>query len=162
LFLLPLWCGFYAQRGLIRFLAGAVGALALLALALIPISSDPASFFDHLGTMFGSNAWTLETTDGFWRYHEAVYRIPVLVAFLAGCFAFVLWPPQKNLGTLLSCSAAIMLGVTFWYDPGPGVYHMAWFLPLLLLTIFRPNLEDRVALAAVQQRHFFRHRATAT
>ena len=23
---------------------------------------------------------------------------------------------------------------------------MAWYLPLLILTIFRPNLEDRVAL----------------
>ena len=26
---------------------------------------------------------------------------------------------------------------------------MGWYLPLLLLTIFRPNLEDRVALAVL-------------
>jgi hypothetical protein len=46
--------------------------------------------------------------------------------------------------------------VTFWYDPELGVYHMAWFLPLLLLTIFRPNLEDRVALTAVSEGWFRR------
>ena len=28
---------------------------------------------------------------------------------------------------------------------------MAWYLPLLLLTIFRPNLEDRVALSAINE-----------
>ena len=27
---------------------------------------------------------------------------------------------------------------------------LAWYLPLLLLTIFRPNLEDRVAAAVVK------------
>ena len=161
LFLLPLWCSFYAQRGLFRFLSGVVGALLFLALTLIPISSDPAAFFDHLGTMFGSGAWRLDTAAGFWLDHEPVYRIPLFVAFLTGCFAFVLWPAQKNLGTLLSCSAAIMLGVTFWYDPGTGVYHMAWFLPLLLLTIFRPNLEDRVALVAVRESRHARRRAAA-
>jgi len=159
LFLLPLWCAFYSQRGLIRFLLGVVGALALLAATLIPVSSDAASFFEYLSRMFGRDAWTLETMAGFWKYHLAVYRIPVAVAFLAGCLAFILWPAQKNLGTLLSCSAAIMLGVMFWYDPGSGIYHMAWFLPLLLLTVFRPNLEDRVALAAVKQSSLLRRRA---
>jgi hypothetical protein len=33
---------------------------------------------------------------------------------------------------------------------------MAWFLPLLLLTIFRPNLEDRVAQTAVSEGWFRR------
>jgi len=61
-----------------------------------------------------------------------------------------LWPAQKNLGTLLSCSAAVMLGSQFWHANHGGVY-MAWFLPLLLLTVFRPNLEDRVADTAVTE-----------
>jgi hypothetical protein len=29
---------------------------------------------------------------------------------------------------------------------------MAWYLPLLLLTVFRPNLEDRVALTVLTER----------
>ena len=37
-----------------------------------------------------------------------------------------------------------MVGTQFWHGYGGGLY-MAWFLPLILLTIFRPNLEDRVA-----------------
>ena len=36
-------------------------------------------------------------------------RWPVLVALLAFCISLALWPAQKNLGTLLSCSAAVML-----------------------------------------------------
>lgn len=151
LFLLPLWCSFYSRRGLLRFLAGVVFALAVLVLSLVPISADAASFAGHLRAMFGGGAWTLETTAGFWQFHEPIYRIPMVVAFGVASLILVLWPAQKNLGTLVSCSAALMLGVTFWYDPKLGVYHMAWFLPLLLLTIFRPNLEDRIALSAVSE-----------
>jgi len=33
-----------------------------------------------------------------------------------------------------------------------GGLYMAWYLPLLLLTSFRPNLEDRVASSAVIER----------
>jgi hypothetical protein len=86
---------------------------------------------------------------GFWGldFNDPVYRIPVLAAFLAMCGTLAIWPAQKNLGTLLSCSAAVMLGTQFWNAYG-GLY-MAWYLPLLLLTIFRPNLEDRVALSVL-------------
>jgi len=82
-----------------------------------------------------------------------VYRIPVLAAFAALAFAFALWPAQKNLGTLMSCSAAVMLGTQFWHAYGGGLY-LAWFLPLLLMTIFRPNLEDRVALSVLNEGWF--------
>jgi hypothetical protein len=43
-----------------------------------------------------------------------------------------------------------MLAAQFWhgYEDGGGMY-MAWYLPLLLLTIFRPNLEDRIAIAVL-------------
>ena len=58
---------------------------------------------------------------------------------------------QKNLGTLMSCSAAVMLGTQFWYPEG-GLLFMNWYLPMLLLTIFRPNLEHRVATTSVATR----------
>jgi hypothetical protein len=64
------------------------------------------------------------------------------------CLSLALWPAQKNLGTLMSCSAAVMLGTQFWQAHGGGL-HMGWYLPLTLLTIFRPNLEDRVALSVL-------------
>ena len=67
---------------------------------------------------------------------------------------------QKNLGTLLSCSAAVMLGTQFWHAHEGGMY-MAWYLPLLLLTLFRPNLEDRVALSALSEGWFRWRKSTA-
>ncbi len=41
-------------------------------------------------------------------------------------------------------TAAIMLAAQFWHGYGGGLY-MAWFLPCVLLTVFRPNLDDRIA-----------------
>lgn len=41
-----------------------------------------------------------------------------------------------------------MVATQFWHGHGGGLY-MAWYLPLLLLTVFRPNLEDRVALSVL-------------
>jgi hypothetical protein len=41
-----------------------------------------------------------------------------------------------------------MVAAQFWHAYGGGLY-IAWFLPLLLLTIFRPNLEDRVAINVI-------------
>jgi hypothetical protein len=72
----------------------------------------------------------------------------VLAAFVALSGTLAVWPAQKNLGTLLSCSAAVMVATQFWHGYGGGLY-MAWYLPLTLLAVFRPNLEDRVALAVL-------------
>jgi len=148
LFLLPLWCGFYWQRGLARFLLGVTAVLLLLGASLIFTSSSLASFVLQLRQMFGITTPAVENMAGFWHYHEPNFRIPVLTAFVALCGSLALWPAQKNLGTLLSCSAAVMLGTQFWQARYGGIY-MAWYMPLLVLTIFRPNLEDRVALTAV-------------
>ncbi|MBN1909582.1 MAG: hypothetical protein JW818_07585 [Pirellulales bacterium] len=157
-FLVPLWCSFYWRRGLIRFLGGVVVAVLVLGLSLIAIPhKDTAALMTHVQALLGAGVFSLEQpVDGFWRFYNPVFRIPVAAAFVVVSLLMVLWPAQKNLGTLLSCSAALMLGVTFWYDPGGGVYHMAWFLPLLLLTIFRPNLEDRIAMSAVSAGWFSR------
>lgn len=147
-FLLPLWCGFYWLRGLVRFLAGVVSAIVVLVVVLALVASDGATFAAQLQQMFNVPGLAVHDVDGFWRFHPAAFRIPVLVAFVAMCGGLALWPAQKNLGTLLSLSAAIMLGTQFWQAHQGGVY-MAWYLPLLLLTVFRPNLEDRVALTAL-------------
>jgi hypothetical protein len=45
--------------------------------------------------------------------------------------------------------------VQFWtgYYGGGGTI-MAWYVPLLLLTVFRPNLEDRVAISVLDKGHW--------
>jgi hypothetical protein len=147
LFLLPLWVGFYWRRGVVRFSLGVVLTLAALVAALALNSPDFGSFSLQLKQMFG---WPFQATKSdFWQFYDSAFRIPLLAAFAALSLSFALWPAQKNLGTLLSCSAAVMLAAQFWLANHGGLY-MAWYLPLLILTIFRPNLEDRVALSAVQ------------
>jgi hypothetical protein len=150
LFLLPLWCGFYWRRGLIRFVLGFSLPLLLLIGSLPFTAGGSATFLVQLREMFNCMVPVQNQFVGFWHDLDPVFRIPVIAAFTALCVSLALWPAQKNLGTLLSCSAAVMLAAQFWHANEGGIY-MAWYLPLLVLTIFRPNLEDRVALSALSE-----------
>ena len=161
LFLLPLWISFYWQRGLARFLMGVGGSIAVMILSLVFVSDDLASFWAKFQPMFA--LWIPHTSGlkGIWGLGwDPWYRLPVIAGcgVLAGGLA--IWPAHKNLGTLLSCSAAMMVAVQFWhgFGDGGGMY-MAWYLPLLLMTMFRPNLEDRVALTVLGEGWFTRRRA---
>ncbi|MGE3776508.1 MAG: hypothetical protein AB7F89_04935, partial [Pirellulaceae bacterium] len=158
LFLLPLWISFYWQRGLMRFVTGIMAMLSLSLGSLIFISTDVADYWSKVRELFGIWLPTMSGLEGIWGLGwDPVYRIPVLAAFIAVSGALALWPAQKNLGTLLSCSSAIMLATQFWHGHGGGLF-MAWFLPLTLLTIFRPNLEDRVALSVLGEGWFPRRK----
>jgi hypothetical protein len=66
---------------------------------------------------------------------------------LSGSYA--IWPSRKSLATLISGTAVVMLATQFWHGYGGGLY-MAWFLPFVLLTVFRPNLDDRIATTVVR------------
>ncbi|MEO1615211.1 MAG: hypothetical protein AAFV88_05140 [Planctomycetota bacterium] len=148
LFLLPLWCSFYWQRGVRRFALSVVVTLALLVVLLSLGGTE--SLFEHFRRMFGLFLPT-EEPRGIWVVGwDPQWRLPVIVAFGILSFLFAAWPSPKNLGTLISCSATVMVAVQFWHGYGGGLY-VAWFLPLLLLTIFRPNLEDRVATKVVSR-----------
>ncbi len=154
LFLLPLWISFYWQRGLKRFNAGVVITIMVSVLSLLFVSNGFDDFVGNVQRMFG--IWLPRTTalGGIWGLGwDPTYRFPVIAAFSAIAVSFALWPAQKNLGTLLSCSGAIMIATQFWHGDGGGTY-MAWFLPLTLLTIFRPNLDDRVALSVLGESWF--------
>ncbi len=149
LFLLPLWSSFYWQRGVRKF---AMGVLAMLAVLMIALSFDNlASLGDHLQRMFGLLNPNREPHEfrGIWALGwNPVWRLPVIVAFVILSAFFAIWPTPKNLGNLISGSAALMAAAQFWHGYGGGLY-IAWFLPLLLLTIFRPNLQDRIATKVV-------------
>ena len=150
LFLLPLWISFYWQRGVSRFTMGIAAMLVLLALSLAITAPDLNSFTQQLRAMFGLWIPRSGRFSGFWSFYFAsnAFRIPILTLFVAFSGGLALWPAQKNLGTLLSCSAAVMLGAQFWHA-NDGATFLAWYVPLMLLTIFRPNLEDRVALHVI-------------
>ena len=48
-------------------------------------------------------------------------------------------------------TAAVMLGVQFWHGFEGGLI-MAWFMPTLLMTIFRPNTVGRDAKNELKER----------
>jgi hypothetical protein len=146
--LLPLWCSFYWQRGIRRFATGFAVSVAALVIAMAVIY--PNDLAHHLSYMFGIKRVAMNGMDGMWGlgWHP-IARIPIIVVFVLLSFSFMFWPAQKNLATLMSCSAALMAATQFWHGFGGGLY-MAWFLPLAILTIFRPNLDYCVALEVVR------------
>jgi hypothetical protein len=68
-----------------------------------------------------------------------VYRIPVFIAYVTFVLATAFWPAPKNLAHVLALSAAVLIGTQLWYGDRGGIY-VLWYLPFLLLVIFRPNL----------------------
>jgi hypothetical protein len=65
--------------------------------------------------------------------------MPFFVLYVALVVAVTVWPNPKNLSHLIALSAALLLGIQFWHPDRGGVY-VLWYLPLLLLMVFRPNL----------------------
>ena len=125
--------------------------------------NDIPSFWLKLQQMFA--LWIPKTKvhelHGIWALGwDPWFRLPVIALCGVLSVGLAIWPSHKNLGTLLSCSSAVMLAVQFWhaFGDGGGMY-MAWYLPLLLMTVFRPNLEDRVALTVLGEGWFLRRRA---
>ncbi len=160
-FLLPLWISFYWQRGLGRFLSGVVTMLVVLC-GLLLLDGVP-TMAGHLQQMFGLWSPQMKDLQGVWDGPgiNPIFRLPVLVGFilLSGSFAF--WPTRKNLGTLMCGSAAVMLAAQFWHGYGGGLF-MAWFLPMVLLTMFRPNLDDRIGSRVVSPKALGNGRITVS
>ena len=147
-FLLPLWISFYWKRGAHRFVIGVISAVLLMGLLLLLSPQSLGTYAEQLSGMFGLHSMIIHDPVGIWSFVPTYYRIPIIALFFVVSFGLILWPTQKNLATLISCSALIMLGVQFWQGNCGGLY-MGWYLPLLILTLFRPNLEDRVAAVTV-------------
>jgi hypothetical protein len=146
----PLWCSFYWRRGAGRFTA-AVALMAGLCLAVIGCilwseGGLPPSLQSVL--VFTSRPPWIEPRPGcasFWTGVHWAYCLPVFVAYVAFVCTTAFWPLPKNLAHLLALSAAVLIGIQFWYPDQGGIY-VLWYLPLLLLLVFRPNLADRFPL----------------
>lgn len=160
LFLLPLWTSFYWKRGLGRFLMGVMTSLVVLAGLLL--LGGMGAFLTYLQQMFGLWLPMMEGLEGVWGngFHP-FYRLPVLVGFFILSASFAFFPARKTFGTLMCGTAAVMLAAQFWHGYGGGLY-MAWFLPFVLLTIFRPNLDDRIATKVVRPNWYGPDRLAST
>jgi hypothetical protein len=147
--LLPVWAGFYrGGRGLGRFLLAAFCTTGLVVLSLLAIywyNGMVANSLQQLVRISDWHPWHPPGQQGIWGGIHWAYRVPVFTAFVAFTLLTYLWPTPKNLGQVIALSAAILIGVQFWYGDRGGVY-VLWYLPLLLLMTFRPNLNDREAV----------------
>jgi hypothetical protein len=148
--LFPVWLSFYWRRGRGRF-ASAFILAAGLSLAVVGsilwLQGDLANSLRSALALSDWQPWKKPTTEGFWLWMDGAgvhwaYRIPVFMAFLAFVLTTVFWPAPKNLAHVLALSAAVLIGIQFWYADQGGVY-VLWYLPLLVLLMFRPNLSDR-------------------
>jgi hypothetical protein len=140
-FLLPLWFAFYDRRGVVRFGIALAVVAAVLVGSLAFTSGDVASFRNQTMGAIDWSALSFRDDDsgGFWRPEMAAYRIPVFVAFLVGTGVLAAWPRKKTLEQLIAHSAAIIVATQFWYPQRGGVYTL-WYVPLLLVVVFRPTL----------------------
>jgi hypothetical protein len=152
-FLLPLWAVFYGRRAALRFGAALAAVGTVLLVGMVVISGDPNSFVRQ--TLGWINWQALEfhagSGAGFWSTHNTAYRIPVFVGFAIMLVVLTVWPRQKNLEHLIASSTAIVVGTQFWYPQAGGVY-LLWYLPLLLLVVFRPRLAVPAPRVAAPER----------
>jgi hypothetical protein len=145
--LIPLWAGFYGGRNAWRFLAGAVGIAVVCAVLphLVPGLDEwaralGARSLGQAGLVPGVEA---PPTGSFWSRIEPAYRLPILIVYLAMVFTLAFWPARKNLGELIAMSAALLVATQFWYLDEGGTLILL-YLPLMLLMMFRPNLNSRL------------------
>lgn len=140
--LFPLWFGFYSRRGANRF------ALAFLFAVVISVGITVLVLWLDGRAGFGLTAalslpdwqpWKVPQTESVWTGAHWAYRMPIFVIFVGFVAGVTVWPSPKNLSHLIALSAAILIGVQFWHGDRGGVY-VLWYLPLLLLMVFRPNL----------------------
>ena len=143
LFLVPLWVSFYWNRGARRFLMSflvVTTALWLLVWLLDPLRS----FMEFWSASVAWKAWDFRQDPdklGFWTQTTHFFRLPIFIVFMASVLAAGWLPKEKNLADLIALSVALILGIQFWYADRGGTY-IHWYLPLLLLMIFRPNLSS--------------------
>ena len=151
IFLLVLWFSFYWDRGKGRFLVGFLIAISVCIAGLIFTSQNLPEFLEQLRVMFRFWVPKMDGLEGIWALGwNRWYRVPLLVAFIALCFSFAFWPIQKNLGTLMAYTGAVMVAVQFWHGFGGGEF-MGWYLPMTLMAVFRPNMAGRVAMTELKR-----------
>jgi hypothetical protein len=117
---------------------------AAVVVGLVVFLSD--SVRDFVSVWSSSVAWKASQLGqpghslGFWTETTQYFRLPIFVVYMFFVVGAAFWPAQKNLADLIALSAAIILGAQFWY-PDRGGSYVAWYLPLFLAMMFRPNLQ---------------------
>jgi len=142
-FLLPLWAVFYGRKGSLRFglSLGGVAALVLVTFALTSETTD--SFVNKLVMTANWTAYRLfDAASPMPQYAvgQMYLRITLAALFFVMLVAMTVIPRKRNLENLLANTTALIVAAQLWYPEDVGSY-VLWYLPLLLLVVFRPRLD---------------------
>jgi hypothetical protein len=145
-FLLPLWAVFYGRRGGLRFLISVMAVVAILVTSLMFISRDASSFTNKLITTANWTVYRLlqDPVAGVdTNVSHLMIRIIMAALFFVMLTAMTVLPRPRNLENLLANSTCLIVAAQLWYPDDIGHY-VIWYLPLLLLVIFRPRLDHLI------------------
>ncbi|WP_171469171.1 hypothetical protein [Frigoriglobus tundricola] len=140
--LFPLWFGFFNGRGAGRFgVAFLLAAGASVGVTAVVLWIDGPTGQNLVTALHLTDwkPWTVPATESIWKGTHWAYRLPLFVLFVGFLVGVTVWPNPKNLSHLLAQSAAVLVAIQFWHGDRGGLY-VLWYLPLLLLMVFRPNL----------------------
>ena len=158
-FLLPVWAVFYSRKSRVRFAVSLAAVAAIVVVTFALTSENTDSFVNKL--VMAAN-WTV------YRLFDAAtplpeqpigqvfLRITLAALFFVMLVAMTVIPRKRNLENLLANSTALIVAAQLWYPDDVGSY-VLWYLPLLLLVMFRPRLdrfvppEDSVSQASRNQ-----------
>jgi len=153
IFLVPLWIRYFGRARSIRFGIALGTTVVLLFTSVILTSSDLSSAGRQTLALVSWNHWqlnSLERGTGIWSPDAVYQRVPIFVGFLALVTSLVLRRSRGRFLLLLSGTAAVVLTAQFWYCQASGTY-ISWYLPLLLLTVFRPSRSNWLAAERAEE-----------
>lgn len=142
--LIPIWAWYYRQqRSSLSFLSASIGFLAgcLLLARLVPGVADwsHALLARDLAEAGLSPLFDVAPpVNSFWSGIDPIFRMPVLIAYVAFVSCSTFLPIRKDLTVLISQSAAVLVASQYWFLEGGGSLILI-YLPLLLLMTFRPS-----------------------
>jgi len=157
--LFPVWLRFYWRHGALRFVSAYLIALSLgigvtlLGLWSVGLFPDGLTRSLHLADW---QPWKAPQSEGLWQGVHWAYRLPVFILYIAFLLTLFVWPPVKTLAHVVSLSAAVLIGIQFWYAERGGMY-VLWYLPLLIVMTLRPTTGEIVTplSGGVRSRRWF-------
>ncbi len=145
-FALPVWMSYVGRKKMIPFAGAFLGTGALLLATVYFSSPDTLAFTQQTVGAIDLRFLSFDdqsVQNGFWTSFHPAWRIPMMSAFVVLVVLLSIWPLTKNYEVLISHTAAIIVATQFWYPQQGGVY-VLWYLPALLLMVFRPKMMPNV------------------
>lgn len=140
-FLLPVWCVYYGRKRWWHFAGAMAGVSMVMFGGLALLSTDALVYLQQSLQLIADSVGFLVKGEVpvTWSITDDLYRIPIVVTFGIVLAALAVWPWQKRFEHLLAHTAAVIVGLQFWYPQQPGEY-LTGYIPLVVLIAFRPRL----------------------